>query len=56
VAKIEKNLMSNRGVHYAKVHFNTGRIEVEHDAEQTSREELVSAVRQAGYSARVSQV
>jgi len=56
VAKIEKNLMSNRGVHYAKVHFNTGRIEVEHDAEQTSREELVSEVRQAGYSARVSQV
>jgi len=56
VAKIEKSLMSNRGVHYAKVHFTTGRIEVEHDADQTSPEELVSAVTEAGYSARVSKV
>lgn len=56
VAKIEKSLMSNQGVHYAKVHFTTGRIEVEHDADQTSREELVRAVKQAGYAARIAGV
>ena len=54
VAKIEKNLMSNMGVRSAKVHFTTGRIEVEHDENQTSREDLVRAVKQAGYSAKIA--
>ncbi|ORC38389.1 heavy metal transport/detoxification protein [Marispirochaeta aestuarii] len=56
VAKIEKSLMSNKGVHFAKVYFNTGKIEVEHDDELTSQDDIVRAVRQAGYSAKVSKV
>jgi len=39
----------------AKVHFNTGRIEVEHNADIISREKLVEAVHQSGYKAEVSQ-
>src|SRR5690606_41629646 len=53
VAKIEKALQAVDGVTAAKVHFNTGRIEVEHD-EQTPEEALVQAVRAAGYEAEVS--
>jgi len=53
VAKIEKALLAVDGVTTAKVHFNTGRIEVEHD-EQTPEEALVQAVRAAGYEAEVS--
>jgi copper chaperone len=54
VAKIEKALKSLDGVQAAKVHFNTGRIEVEHDPQDASDEDLVKAVRSAGYEARVS--
>jgi copper chaperone CopZ len=43
-----------KGVQTAQVHFNTGRIEVEHDPQEASAEELVQAVRGAGYEARVS--
>lgn len=53
VAKIEKALKNVAGVQDAKVHFNTGRIEVEHD-EQAGVDELVSAVRAAGYEAQQS--
>lgn len=53
VAKIEKALKSVEGVKEAKVLFNTGRIEVEH-ADAARPEELVQAVRAAGYEARVS--
>ncbi|HSM55028.1 MAG TPA: heavy metal-associated domain-containing protein [Candidatus Sulfomarinibacteraceae bacterium] len=53
VAKIEKALHGVQGVSEAKVHFNTGRIEVEHDAEADS-EALEKAVRDAGYEAQVS--
>ena len=34
ISKIEKALKSMNGVEEAKVHFNTGRIEVQHNAEQ----------------------
>lgn len=53
VAKIEKALRKVKGVQEAKVHFNTGRIEIEHD-EQAQADELVKAVRAAGYEAHVS--
>ena len=54
VAKIEKALTALSGVEQAKVHFNTGRIEVQHDPSAVSPEELVKAVRSAGYEARVA--
>jgi copper chaperone CopZ len=54
VAKIEKALTAREGVQKATVHFTTGRIEVEHDPERASREELVKAVREVGYTARPS--
>jgi copper chaperone CopZ len=54
VAKIEKALKSVPGVVEAKVFFNTGRIEVQHDPAQAADEKLVSAVQSAGYTARVS--
>ena len=54
VAKIEKALTSLDGVQAATVHFNTGRIEVEHDPKQAPADSLVKAIRQAGYEAKVS--
>lgn len=52
--KIEKALAALAGVTRAKVHFNTGRIEVEHEAARPAEEELVAAVARAGYKAEVS--
>lgn len=52
VAKIEKALNATPGVDTAKVHFNTGRIEVEHDAAAAPVDALVQAVRATGYEAR----
>ncbi len=52
VAKIEKALGAVDGVELAKVHFNTGRIEIEHDGTRASVDDLVKAVRSAGYEAR----
>ena len=54
VAKIEKALKSVAGVEEAKVFFNTGRIEVQHDPEKAGAETLVKAVRSVGYEAKVS--
>lgn len=54
IAKIEKALTALEGVENAKVHFNTGRIEVQHDPEQVSGEQLENAIRAIGYQARVS--
>lgn len=52
VAKIEKALGAVDGVAMAKVHFNTGRIEVQHDDTRANTEDLVKAVRSAGYEAK----
>jgi len=52
VSKIEKKLATVPGVEEAKVHFNTGRIEVAHDPAQASVDTLVAAVKEAGYTAR----
>ena len=54
VAKIEKALKAVDGVQEAQVHFNTGRIEVEHDLQKVGRDELVKAVRSVGYESTVS--
>ena len=54
VAKIEKALLSLDGVQKAEVFFNTGRIEVEHDPQVSSSDDLLKAIRTAGYEARVS--
>jgi copper chaperone CopZ len=54
VAKIEKALKSLDGVQKARVHFNTGRIEIEHDADKVEAEELIKSVRSVGYEAQVS--
>lgn len=53
VAKIEKALQNTAGVTSAKVHFNTGRIEIEHDPATLSAQ-LVQAVRETGYEAKVT--
>jgi copper chaperone len=54
VAKIERALTHVDGVETARVHFTTGRIEVEHDPERAGNEDLINAVRTAGYEAEVS--
>lgn len=54
IPKIEKTLGRLEGVTHAKVHFNTKRIEVEHDAERVEPERLRTAVREVGYETRVS--
>ena len=54
VAKIEKALGAREGVKHAKVHFTTGRIEVEHDDQRIAAAELVKVVRAAGYESRIS--
>lgn len=56
VPKIEKALSAKPGVTSAKVRFASGKIEVQHDPQQTSGDELVQAVQAAGYKARVSPV
>ncbi len=54
VAKIEKALKGREGVDDAKVYFNTGRIEVQHDPERISAEDLIKAVQEVGYEAKVT--
>jgi copper chaperone len=54
VAKIETALKALDGVSDAKVHFNTGKIEVQHDAQLVKADQLVKAVRSVGYEASVS--
>ena len=54
VSALEKTLRGADGVRDATVHFNTGRIEVAYDAEETTEEALVRLVEQAGYEAEVS--
>ncbi len=54
IAKIEKALTALDGVQAAKVHFNTGRIEVEHDPAEVNPDRLVEAVKSVGYTSHVS--
>lgn len=55
IAKIEKALTVINGVNNAKVNFNSGKIEVEHDADLVKGEDLEKAIRTIGYEAKVSQ-
>ncbi|WP_440999301.1 heavy-metal-associated domain-containing protein [Fodinibius sp. SL11] len=55
VSNIESTLNNMKGVQEAKVHFNTGRIEVEHDSETVSEQNLIDAIQDTGYEAKVSQ-
>ncbi len=54
VVKIEKSLQAVPGVTAARVHFTTGRIEVEHNDTEAPVEKLVNAVRAVGYDAKTA--
>lgn len=56
IAKIEKALKGVPGVVDARVYFNSGKIEVEHDKAQASPEQLAKTVEAIGYKTRVSLV
>lgn len=56
VAKIEKALINVPGVEDAKVFFNTGRIEVQHDPAIATPDRLVETVQSIGYQASVSAI
>ncbi len=54
IVKIEKALTAVNGVDAAKVYFNTGKIEVQHNPDLVKGEDLEKAIRAIGYEARVS--
>ena len=54
VAKIEKQVGHLKGVEKVKVHFASSRIEIDHDADRVSVDDLVAAVAKAGYTAAPS--
>lgn len=54
VDKIEKRLNKLDGVQTAKVHFSTGRIEVAHNTDVASVDDLISQIAKAGYKATAS--
>lgn len=54
VTKIEGALGKLPGVETATVHFSTGRIEVQHDRNETPVDTLVETVRELGYESRPS--
>lgn len=53
VAVVEKSLKSVKGVHDATVNLATERASVEYDPDLVTSEQLVKAIENAGYSARV---
>lgn len=54
ITKIEKALTTTEGVTFAKVHFNSGRIEVEHEPQKVDTQKLVNIIRSLGYESKVS--
>lgn len=54
IQKIKKQVSQVASVQDVTVHFSTGRIEVEHMERTNIQEELLEAVRRAGYEAQVS--
>lgn len=54
VAKIEKRVGKVKGVDAVKVHFASARVEVVHDPEVATTDDLVAAIAKAGYTARPS--
>ncbi|WP_217913297.1 heavy-metal-associated domain-containing protein [Miltoncostaea marina] len=51
VGRIEGRLRALEGVTAARVRFASGRVEVDHDPRRVSADDLVAAVRAAGYRA-----
>ena len=56
VVKIEKALRAIPGVSDAHVHFQTGRIDVDHEPDRVTVENLQKAVRSVGYNAAPSRL
>lgn len=54
VSKIEKQLGRLDGVENVKVHFASARIEIDHDPQRQSVDDLIAAVAKAGYKAKAS--
>lgn len=54
VAKIEKQVGNLPGVESVKVHFASGRIEIDHDPATAAVEQLVATVGKAGYKSKPS--
>lgn len=54
VAKIEHALEGLDGVEAARVHFTTGRIEIWHDPERSTVNQLLATVRATGYGASIT--
>lgn len=54
VAKIEKQVGRLDGVENVKVHFASGRVEIDHDEAKTTVDDLIAAVGKAGYSSKAS--
>ena len=54
VSKIEKRVGHMEGVADVTVHFNTSRIEVEHDPGVVGTDDIIDEIRKAGYVAKAS--
>ncbi len=54
ISKIEKAVKALAGVQNVVVHFNTGKIEVEHDADLVKVDDLEKAIHAVGYEVRAS--
>lgn len=54
VTKIEKQVGKLDGVENVKVHFASGRIEIDHDETRSSVDDLIAAVDKAGYKSKAS--
>ena len=54
VAKIEKQVGRLDGVDRVKVHFASGRVEIDHDEAKASVDDLIAAVEKAGYTSKAS--
>ncbi len=54
IQKIKKQVSQVPDVNDVTVHFSTGRIEVDHNDRDNVEDDLLDAVRRAGYEAQVS--
>lgn len=54
VSKIEKRVGRLDGVENVKVHFASGRVEIDHDETKVSVDDLIAAVAKAGYTSKAS--
>lgn len=54
VTKIEKQVGRLDGVENVKVHFASGRVEIDHDETKASVDDLIAAVDKAGYASKAS--